>query len=56
MKCIVNGPPNHVIRPFENWTKKCLKRQMFGFQVFSIQMVNVVDKNFQYSVHEFLIL
>ena len=26
---------------------------MFGFQVFSNRLVNVVHKNFQYSVHEF---
>ena len=37
----LNGPPNHVIRPFTNQTKKCPENQMFGFQVFSIQMVTV---------------
>ena len=31
----------HVIGPFENRTKKCLKSQMFGFQVFGIQMVTI---------------
>ena len=34
----LNGPTNHVTRPFENRTKKCLKIQMFGFQVLGIQM------------------
>ena len=37
-----NSPPNQVIRPFKNWTKKYLKSQMFGFQVLGIQMVNVL--------------
>ena len=36
-----NGPPNHVIRPFDNQTKKCPKSQMLGFQVFDVQMVTV---------------
>ena len=43
----LNGPPNHMIRPLENWTKKCLKSQMFGFQVFSFQMVTVVGPFFE---------
>ena len=34
-------PSNHVIRPFENGTKKCPKSQIFGFQVFCNQMVTV---------------
>ena len=33
-----NDLPNHVVRPFENWTKKCHKSQMFRFPVFSIQI------------------
>ena len=44
----LKGPPNHMIRPFENQTKKCLKSQMFGFQVFSIQMVTVIQLGFEY--------
>ena len=28
------GLPNHMIRPFENWSKKCLKSPLFEFQVF----------------------
>ena len=34
-----NGLLYHVIRPFENQTKKCPKIQMYGFQVFRIQMI-----------------
>ena len=30
-----------MIRSFENWTSKCLESQMFGVQVFGIQMVTV---------------
>ena len=37
----LNGPSNHVIRPFENGTKKCHKGQIFVFQMFGIQMVIV---------------
>ena len=36
----LNGPPN------ENPTKKCPKSQMFGFQVFGIQMVTVYSFTF----------
>ena len=43
--------PNHVIRLFENWTKKCLKGQMFGLiQVLGIQMVTVLDKCAHYHI------
>ena len=35
------GLPNHMIRLFGNRTKKGLKSQMFGYQVFGIQMVTV---------------
>ena len=38
------GPPNHMIRPFKNWTKKCLNIQMFG-----IQMVTVYNFLFLFS-------
>ena len=38
-----NGPPNHVIRQFENQTKNCPKSQMFGFQVLGVQMVTVPE-------------
>ena len=37
----LNGLPIHMIRPFKNRAKKCLKSQMFGLQVSSIQMVTV---------------
>ena len=37
-----NGQPNQVIRLFGNQAKKCPKNQMFGFQVFGIQMVTVL--------------
>ena len=37
----LEGPPNHVITPFENRTKMCLKSGMSGFQVLGIQMVTV---------------
>ena len=30
-----------LIKPLENWTKKCLKSQMLGFQVSAIQMITV---------------
>ena len=33
------GPLDHLIKPFDNRTKKCPKSQMFIFQVFGIQMV-----------------
>ena len=38
---VLNDLPNHVIRLFENWTKMCPKSQMFGFQMYCIQMVTV---------------
>ena len=28
----LNGPPNHMIRPFENCIKKCLKSHKFRFK------------------------
>ena len=37
----LNGPPNHVLRQFENRTKMCLKSQMFRFQMLGIQVVTV---------------
>ena len=37
----LNGLPNHIFRPFENRTKKCLKSCTFGFWVLSIQMVTI---------------
>ena len=42
MSGFFNGLPNHVIRPIENWTKKCPKSKIFGFWVLSIQMVPVL--------------
>ena len=42
----LNGLPNQVIRPFENWTKKFWKSQMFGFHDFRWLMylkVNFLD-------------
>ena len=39
----LKDPTNHDIRPFENWTKKCMKSWMFGFQVFGIQMVTGIE-------------
>ena len=36
-----NGLSNHMIKPFENRTKKCPKCKIFIFQVFIIQMVTV---------------
>ena len=40
-----------MIRSFENGTKKCLKSQMFGFQVFGIQMITVfIDRAVMYYV------
>ena len=38
---VFEGLPNHMIGAFEKWTKKCLKSQMFGFQVLGIQIVTV---------------
>ena len=38
-----NGLPNQVIRPFENRARNHPKSEMFGFQVFGIQMVTVVQ-------------
>ena len=41
LKCLVSKSlPNHMNRPFENWTKKCLRSQMLGFQVFGNQLIN----------------
>ena len=34
--CYSNDQPNHVIRPFENQTKKCPKSQMFVFQMVTV--------------------
>ena len=40
---ILNDLANHAIKPFENQSKKCLKSQIFRFQVFGIEMVTVQD-------------
>ena len=50
-KCIFYGlkcPSYHTIKPFENWTKKCLKSWMFEVRVFAILMITVV-KHFNVS-------
>ena len=42
MSCFLNHLPNHLIRLFENQTKKSLKSPSFRYQVFNIQMVTVL--------------
>ena len=46
---LFNGPPNYLIRLFES-RKKCWKSQMFGFQVFGMQMVTVYAITFLISI------
>ena len=57
-KCMfygLNGPPNHVIKPFENGTKKSPKSWMFRFLVSGIRIITVLNcgHNFNCALFSF---
>ena len=52
----LNGPPNHMIRPFENWTKKCLKVKCSDFGCLVLRWLHAGQIQSLYSFQDIVVL